>query len=157
MGARGDDAPNLLHTCCLLKSKHSLAPQLQPMPRQQGEGCETLQGSPVQHMTLTSSSDQLLIKIMICLPHLTIAPVSIPLKPDGKVHPTRLQVQSKEGLAGAGTDHNVTQLSAFALSCPDVSQGQTFSSTVPKTSGAASTAGKHCTGKQHHLTSDRTR
>lgn len=59
-------------------------------------------------MALTGSTDQLHIKLMICLPHLTLAPVNIPLKPDGKVHPTRLQDQSKEGQAGAGTDHSVT-------------------------------------------------
>lgn len=61
-------------------------------------------------MALTSSTDQLYFKLMICLPHLTLAPVSTPLKPDGGVHPTRLQVQSKEGQAGAGTDHSVTQV-----------------------------------------------
>lgn len=61
-------------------------------------------------MALTSSTDQLHIKLMICLPHLTLAPDSIPLKPGGKVHPNRLQVQSKEGQAGAGTDHSVTQV-----------------------------------------------
>lgn len=36
--------------------------------------------------------------------------MSIPLKPDGKVHPSRLQVESKEGQAGAGTDYTVTQV-----------------------------------------------
>lgn len=44
LGVRSDDVQNLLYICCLLKAKHSLAPQLQPVPRQQSKGCV---GSPV--------------------------------------------------------------------------------------------------------------
>ena len=47
---------------------------------------------------------------MICLPLLTLAPVSASLKRDGEIHRTRLQVQGQEGQAGAGIDHNVTQV-----------------------------------------------